>query len=468
MPETPTLAEPRNIHFVGVGGAGMCGLAEVLLAEGHQVSGSDVAGSAVTDRLAALGVEVRLGHAAKAVTNADMVVRSSAIADGNVELTTARRLGIPILPRAAMLGALMPGRRGIAVAGTHGKTTTAAMLASIFATAGLDPTFVVGGTVTRDGGNARRGKGRHLIAEADESDASFLHLRPSLAVITNIDYDHLQTYRHDLAQLEAAFAEFAERLPEDGLAVLGTDDPHVAALAPRIDRATRSYGFAAGADYHASPLSSETSEAGRAVFTVSRVEGDDLRISSPLPGRHNAQNALAAVAAASAEGVEDDAIVRGIGEFPGVARRFETTECAVAGKRVTLLDDYGHHPTEIAHTVATARHLWDGRRLVMVYQPHRYSRTRDLFDDFVVALSRVDVLVLADIYAASETPIAGVDGEALAGAINARGEVEALFAPSPQAAFAKLGAVVAEDDVVMVQGAGDIDQVAAMIRSARC
>ena len=465
MPETPTLAKPRNIHFVGVGGAGMCGLAEVLLAEGHQVSGSDVAGSAVTDRLAALGVEVRLGHAAQAVTNANMVVRSSAIADGNVELTTARRLGIPILPRAAMLGALMRGRRGIAVAGTHGKTTTAAMLASIFDTAGLDPTFVVGGTVTRDGGNARRGNGCHLIAEADESDASFLHLRPSLAVITNIDHDHLQTYRHDLAQLEAAFAKFAERLPEDGLAVLGSDDPRVAALAPRIVRATRSYGFAAGADYHATPLSSE---AGRTAFTVSRVEGDDLRISSPLPGRHNAQNALAAVAAASAEGVEDDAIVRGIGEFRGVARRFETEECAVAGKRVTLLDDYGHHPTEIAHTVATARHLWGGRRLVMVYQPHRYSRTRDLFDDFVVALSRVDVLVLADIYAASETPIAGVDGEALARAINVRGEVEALFAASPQAAFAKLGAVVAEDDVVMVQGAGDIDRVAAMIRSRRC
>lgn len=451
----------RNIHFVGVGGAGMCGIAEVLLAEGHRVSGSDIARSEVTDRLAALGVEVSVGHAARAVTNADVVVQSSAIAADNVELATARRLGIPVLPRAAMLGALMRRRRGIAVAGTHGKTTTAAMLANIFEVAGLDPTFVIGGTVTADGGNARRGRGRHLIAEADESDASFLHLQPTLAVITNIDHDHLQTYGHDPTRLEAAFAKFAERLPDDGLAVLGTDDPRVAAVAARIDRPTRTYGFAAGSDYRATPLHVQPRSAG---FVVSRVDGDDLRIASPLPGCHNAQNALAAVAAASAEGVDDEAIVRGIREFPGVARRFATAECVVADKHVMLLDDYGHHPTEIAHVVATARRLWHGRRLVMVYQPHRYSRTRDLFEDFVLALSQVDLLILADIYAASEAPIADIDGEALASAINARGEVAASFAPTPQAALAKLVAVVAEGDVVMVQGAGDIDRVATAIR----
>ena len=454
----------HRLHFVGIGGAGMCGIAEILLAEGYSVSGTDLVRSAVTERLAQLGATVHIGHHAEALADAQAVVASSAVADDNVEVAQARARGIPVLARAVMLGELMRYRRGIAIAGSHGKTTTAAMLASIFHAAGLDPTVVVGGTIGADGGNAHLGGGSHIIVEADESDASFLHLPPHLATITNIDADHLGTYSQDIERLQQAFLDFIHRLPFSGTVVIGADDPRLTALAERIDRRTLRYGFAAHADIRACAVRHD--DAGACAFDAWRTDADALPVHMPLPGFHNVQNALAAIATATAEGVADDAIVQGLADFRGVARRFETTECVADGKRFTLLDDYGHHPTEIGCVIDAVRRVWPGRRLVMVYQPHRHTRTRDLFDDFVAVLSRPEHLILAEVYAAGEAPIPGVDSGALAEHIRRHGVLEPLHAATPNAALELLLPVIDDDDVVAVQGAGDIDQLAVALKAA--
>ncbi len=460
---TTAMRGVRDVHFVGVGGAGMCGLAEILLKQGYAVSGSDLASSAATERLAGLGVKVRQGHAAAAVTGADVVVVSSAIDQANVEVARARELGIPVVPRAEMLGELMRQRQGIAVAGSHGKTTAASMIAAILQAAGLDPSFVIGGVVTSEGGNARLGSGRYLVAEADESDASFLYLWPVLAVITNIDRDHLDTYGQDPARLTGAFVEFAHRLPFYGVAVIGTDDPRSADLAARVDRPTRTYGFAAAADYRATDV---RGGAGPWSFTVSRPAAGELRATTPLPGCHNVQNALAAIALATEEGIADEAIVGGLEEFRGVGRRFETFHRELAGQRITLVDDYGHHPAEIARIIDSVRRIWPARRLVMVYQPHRYTRTRDLCDEFAAVLRRVDLLLLAEVYGAGEPVDAAADGRSLARAI-ARHGTEPLFVATPDEALERLLTVLADGDVVVVQGAGDIDRVATAIKEQR-
>ena len=454
----------RRIHCVGIGGAGMCGIAEILLAEGYCVSGTDSVRSAVTERLAKLGAVVRIGHHVEALADAQAVVVSSAVAADNVEVARARALGIPVLARAVMLGELMRYRRGIAIAGSHGKTTAAAMLASIFDTAELDPTVVVGGAITADGGNARLGAGSHIIVEADESDASFLHLPPHLAAITNIDADHLGTYSQDIERLQQAFLDFTRRLPFSGTVVIGVDDPRLVDLAKRIDRRALRYGFADHADIRAGAIRHD--DVGACTFNAWRADASTLSVCLPLPGFHNVQNALAAIALATAEGVADDAIVQGLADFRGVARRFETTECVADGKRFTLLDDYGHHPTEIGCAIDAVRRIWPGRRLVMVYQPHRYTRTRDLFDDFVAVLSRPERLILAEVYAASEAPIPDADGRSLAEHIRRHGTLEPLYAATPSAALELLMPVIDDGDVVAVQGAGDIDRLAVALRAA--
>ena len=456
----------RRIHFVGIGGAGMCGIAEILLAEGYGVSGTDLVRSAVTERLAKLGAAVRIGHDAEALADAQAVVVSSAVAASNVEVARARSLGLPVLPRAVMLAELMRHRRGIAIAGSHGKTTTAAMLASIFDAAGLDPTVVIGGTIgagSAGGGNARLGAGSHIIVEADESDASFLHLPPRLAAITNIDADHLGTYDHDIQRLEQAFVDFAHRLPSSGTLVIGADDARLVELARRVERRTMRYGFAADADCRASTLCSDGATAW--AFEVLRADAGALPVRVPLPGCHNVQNALAAIAVATAEGVDDDAIVQGLADFRGVARRFETAECVAGDRRFTLLDDYGHHPTEIGCIVDAVGRVWPRRRLVMVFQPHRFTRTRDLFDDFAAVLARPQRLILAEVYAASEAPIGGADGRSLAEHIHRQGASAPLYAATPSEALELLLPIIEDDDVVAVQGAGDIDAVAAALRA---
>ncbi len=462
-----------RVHFVGIGGAGMCGIAELLLRDGHVVSGSDLVRSDATDRLAMLGATIGVGHEAQAVVGAAAVVASSAVASDNTELVHARELGLPVVARAEMLGQLMRHRHGIAVAGTHGKTTTASLIASVFRAGGLDPSYVIGAPVrsaseqnapaSHAQANAGLGRGRHLIAEADESDVSFLQLDPVIAVITNIDRDHMDAYAQDFDRLLGAFAAFADRLPFSGTLVVCADDPHAAAIPARTDSAARRYGFDAGADFRAVDLEGG---AGSWRFTVLRPSGPDLPVSLPLPGRHNVQNALAAIAVAAEEGVDDDAIVAGLERFGGVGRRFETSDCVVDGNRVTVVDDYGHHPTEVAQVVDTARQVWPDRRLVMAYQPHRYTRTRDLYDEFVDVLARVDRLLLLDVYAAGERPIGGADSQALVCDVAARGNGRPLFAPGPSEATEKLRAEIADGDIVMVQGAGDVSLVARALKGA--
>ena len=455
-----------NVHFVGIGGAGMCGIAELLIRDGFTVTGSDLVRSEATDRLTMLGASIRIGHAAEAVGGADVVVTSSAVDGDNTELVRARELGVPVVARAQMLAELMRYRHGIAVAGTHGKTTTASLIASVFRAGGLDPTYVIGAPVrsTRPNAaesNAGLGRGRHLIAEADESDASFLQLSPVTAVVTNIDRDHMDAYAQDFDRLLDTFVAFAERLPFYGTLVVCADDPHAVGIPTRTDRTARSYGFDAAADFRAVDL-----EGGERSwrFTALRPSGPDLPVSLPLPGRHNVQNALAAIAVATEEGVGDDAIRDGLERFGGVGRRFETADCIVEGTRVTVVDDYGHHPTEVARVVETARELWPDRRLVMAYQPHRYTRTRDLHDEFVAVLAGVDRLLLLDVYAAGEEPIDGADSLALGRDVAARGNDQPLFAPGPDEATEKLRTEIEDDDIVLVQGAGDVSLVACALR----
>ena len=466
-----SLGAVGRVHFVGIGGAGMSGIAELLVRDGYVVSGSDLVRSEATDRLAMLGATVRVGHGAQAVAGADVVVASSAVASDNTELVHARELGLPVVARAEVLNELMRYRHGIAVAGTHGKTTTASLIASVLRAGGLDPSYVIGAPVCSTpqrkarantaAGNAGLGRGRHFIAEADESDASFLHLNPVIVVVTNIDRDHMDAYAQDFDRLLGAFAAFADRLPFYGTLVVCADDPHAAAVPVRVDRAARRYGFDATADYRAVDL-----EAGEGSwrFTVLRPSGPDLSVSLPLPGRHNVQNALAAIAVAAEEGVADEAIIAGLEQFGGVGRRFETADCVVRGNRVTVVDDYGHHPTEVARMVDTVRQLWPDRRLVMAYQPHRYTRTRDLYDEFVAVLARVDRLLLLDVYAAGERSIEGADSRALVCDVAARGNGRPWFAPGPSEATEKLRAELADGDIVMVQGAGDVSLVARALK----
>jgi UDP-N-acetylmuramate--alanine ligase len=455
----------KRVHFVGVGGAGMSGIAEVLVTQGYQVSGSDLAASAATRRLAGLGVTIAIGHAEANVAGADAVVVTTAVAADNPEVVAARANGIPVVPRALMLAELMRLKQGIAVAGTHGKTTTTSLVASVLAEGGLDPTFVIGGRLLSADANARLGKGDFLVAEADESDASFLYLQPVLAVITNIDADHMETYGHDFAKLKRAFVDFAQRLPFYGVAVLCVDDANVREIAPSITKPIVTYGLAADAQLRATDVENI---GGRMRFVARSAALPDLAVELNLAGVHNVQNALAAIAVGREAGVADAAIARALALFHGVARRFQRhPDVAVqGGGSYTLIDDYGHHPVEMAATLAAARASFPGRRLVLAFQPHRYTRTRDLFEDFVAVLSTVDALVLADVYPAGEPPILAADGRALARAVRVAGKVEPVFVDEIADVPAAVAAVVRAGDVVVTMGAGSIGQVAGQMEAA--
>jgi UDP-N-acetylmuramate--alanine ligase len=455
----------KRVHFVGIGGAGMSGIAEVLATQGYQVSGSDLSASRVTARLAKLGITVAIGHARANVAGADAVVVSTAIAPDNPEVAAAREKGIPIVPRALMLAELMRLKQGIAVAGTHGKTTTTSLIASVLAEGGLDPTFVIGGRLLSAGANARLGKGDFLVAEADESDASFLYLSPALVVITNIDADHMETYGHDFERLKRAFVDFAQRLPFYGVAVLCLDDPNVREILPAITKPIVTYGLTDEARLHADGV---TNIGGRMRFVAHAAGVPDLAVELNLPGEHNVQNALAAIAVGREVGVADVAIAKALAEFHGVDRRFQRHGDVEVegGGAYTLIDDYGHHPAEMAATIAAARGSFPGRRLVLAFQPHRYTRTRDLFEDFVKVLSTVDALVLADVYPAGEAPIVAADGRALARAVRVAGKVEPVFVESVAELPAALRTLVRAGDVVVTMGAGSIGQVPAALKEA--
>lgn len=457
----------HNIHLIGIGGAGVGGIAEVLLNLGYAVQGSDIRANGVTRRLEAQGAKVWIGHAAENVIDADVVVISSAVSPQNPEVLAAHARRIPVVPRAEMLAELMRFRFGIAIAGTHGKTTTTSLVASVLAEGGLDPTFVIGGRLNSAATNARLGEGRYLVAEADESDASFLHLQPIIAVVTNIDADHLGTYEGDFQRLQQTFLEFLHHLPFYGLAVLCTDDPVIRALLPEISRPVVSYGIDnADADLLATDiqqLGAVTEFTVRAKGRGKRGDNDTLRVKLALPGRHNVLNALAAIAIARELEVDDESVLRALANFQGVGRRFHSYgEVSVTpGVRALLVDDYAHHPREIAATVAAARAGWPERRLVAVFQPHRYTRTHDLFDDFSEVLNGVDALVLTEVYAAGEEPIAGADGRALSRSVRSRGRIEPVFVSSLRELPAALRGVVRDGDLVLMLGAGDIGALAA-------
>jgi UDP-N-acetylmuramate--alanine ligase len=459
----------KHIHFVGIGGAGMSGIAEVLLNLGYQVSGSDAAENTATRRLAALGATVVRGHDAAHVTGADCVVTSTAVRGDNPEVTVARARRVPVVPRALMLAELMKLKQGIAIAGTHGKTTTTSLVASVLAAGGLDPTFVIGGRLESVGANAQLGAGEYIVVEADESDGSFLNLAPMIAVVTNIDADHMEAYGHDFARLRQAFVEFTHRLPFYGAAVLCIDDQHVREIVPFVSKPVLTYGFAADAQFRATDA---RPDGRRMRFTLRRVNGEarePLPLTLNLPGLHNVQNALAAIAVADELGVPDEAIRSALAEFRGVGRRFEEwgelpVPAAHGGGRFTLVDDYGHHPAEMAATLAAARGAYPGRRLVLVFQPHRYTRTRDLFEDFVRVLSTVDALLLAEVYAAGESPIVAADGRTLARAVRVVGRVEPVFVEDVGTMPEAVLEAVRDGDVVVTMGAGSIGGVPGRIR----
>ena len=455
----------KRVHFVGIGGAGMSGIAEVLLTQGYGVSGSDLAPGAATRRLTGLGARVTIGHAATNVAGADVVVASSAVAPDNPELVAAREQGIVVVPRALMLAELMRLKQGIAVAGTHGKTTTTSLIASVLAEGGLDPTFVIGGRLLSADAHARLGSGEFLVAEADESDASFLVLQPVLAVITNIDADHMETYGHDFARLKEAFVHFVLRLPFYGAAVLCIDDANVREIVPVITKPIVTYGLAQEARVRAEAV---VHVAGRMRF-VARSEGrDDLDVELNLAGVHNVQNALAAIAVGREVGVTDAAVAKALAEFKGVGRRFQRHgEVEIAGGgRYTLVDDYGHHPAEMAATIAAARGSFPGRRLVLAFQPHRYTRTRDLFEDFVKVLGSADALVLTEVYPAGESPIIAADGRALARALRVAGRIEPVFVEDVAEVAEAITSIARDGDVVLTMGAGSIGSVAQQLALA--
>lgn len=450
----------RHIHFVGIGGVGMSGIAEVLLNLGYRVSGSDLKQNAITRRLAELGATLMSGHAAEHVTDADVIVVSSAVSDDNPEVAAARAQRIPVVRRAEMLAELMRFRSGIAVAGTHGKTTTTSLVASVLSEGGLDPTFVIGGRLISAGTNARLGGGPYLVAEADESDASFLSLQPLVAVVTNIDADHLSTYEGDFARLRATFVEFLHHLPFYGIAVLCIDDPEVRRILPDVSRPVLTYGTGADADFRATDIRRE----GRVThFRVTRPgSAPPLEITLNLAGTHNVLNSLAAIAIAHDLEVADAAVLRALLKFEGVGRRFQLHgDIQTPAGEVMLVDDYGHHPRELSATIAAAREGWPQRRLVVAFQPHRYTRTRDLFEDFAEVLSHVDALVLLEVYAAGEQPIAGADARALARSIRNRGRVDPVFVARPQDLPEALLGVLRDGDLLLTLGAGDIGAIAA-------
>lgn len=440
----------------------MSGIAEVLLNLGYAVSGSDLSEGNVTRRLAGLGAKVRIGHAAENVSDADVVVISSAVKADNPEVLAARGRLVPVVPRALMLAELMRLKQGIAVAGTHGKTTTTSLAASVLAEGGMDPTFVIGGRLESAGANARLGAGEFIVAEADESDASFLHLQPVISVVTNIDADHMETYDHSIDKLKQAFVDFVERLPFYGVAVLCNDDVNVRSIMPRLTKTVVTYGLMEGAQIRAHAV---TAAAGQMRFRVQRKNGrrlPDLDITLNLAGVHNVLNALAAIAVGMEVGVPDEKIVRALGEFKGVGRRFQRYGAVplAAGGSFELIDDYGHHPVEMAATIAAARGAFPGRRLVLAFQPHRYTRTRDCFEDFARVLSSVDALLLTEVYAAGESPIVAADGRALARAVRVMGKVEPVFVEQVAELPEAIGGAVRDGDVLLAMGAGSIGAVA--------
>ena len=453
----------KHIHFVGVGGAGMCGIAEILHNLGYKVSGSDQVASQATRRLAALGIAVSIGHDAAHIAGAEAVVVSTAVKGGNPELRAARAQRVPVVPRAEMLAELMRLKQGIAIAGTHGKTTTTSLVTSVLAEAGVDPTFVIGGRLASAGANSRLGAGDYIVVEADESDASFLNLLPILSVVTNIDADHMETYGHDYAKLKQAFVDFLHRMPFYGAAILCGDDPGVRSIVPMISRPIVTYGF--GADVQVRAVEVQALPGGQMRFVARRRNGaamPDLAVTLNLPGEHNVLNALAAIAVATELELPDAPTVRALAAFSGVDRRFQRWGelPAAAGGTFTLVDDYGHHPAEVAAVIAAARGAFAGRRLVIAFQPHRYTRTRDCFEDFVKVLGAADFLLLGEVYAAGEAPIVAADGRSLAHALRVAGKVEPLFVDD----VAEMGERIVENarsgDVVVVMGAGSIGQVA--------
>ena len=453
----------RHIHFVGIGGAGMSGIAEVLLNQGYRISGSDLGESTVTRRLVALGAQVFVGHDAAHIDGADAIVTSTAVKEDNPEVVAAHAKLVPVVPRAVMLAELMRMKKGVAIAGTHGKTTTTSLVASVLAAAHMDPTFVIGGRLNSAGANAQLGSGEYIVVEADESDASFLNLLPVLSVVTNIDADHMDTYGHDFGKLKSAFVDFLHKMPFYGAAVVCTDDPAIRDILPQIARPITGYGFAEGAQLRAVDVQAV---GGQMHFTVQRDDGQaPLPVVLNLPGLHNVLNALAAIGVADELGVPDAAVQQALAEFKGVGRRFQRYGEATlpSGGHATLVDDYGHHPVEMAATLSAARGAFPGRRLVLAFQPHRYSRTRDCFEDFVKVIGHADAVLLAEVYAAGEAPIVAADGRALTRALRVAGKVEPVFVDDivdmPQAVLDN----ARDGDVVLCMGAGSIGAVAGLV-----
>lgn len=454
--EIPEMRRIGQIHFVGIGGAGMCGIAEVMKNQGYAVSGSDIKESAVTDRLKQIGIDVFIGHDSKNVKNADVVVVSSAIDRTNPEIQSALAARIPVVRRADMLGELMRYRHGIAVAGAHGKTTTTSLLTMMMTEAELDPTYVIGGKLNASGKNAAMGQSRFLVAEADESDASFLSLRPMAAIVTNIDEDHMETYENSYDKLKAAYIRFLHNMPFYGLAVICGDDKDLYGMIDDIARPTLTFGLEEHNDVRAVDVKTEGT---KTHFTVLRKDREPLDLTLNIPGIHNVQNALAAITMATDEGVDDAAIVRALDKFAGVGRRFEQNACVKKEDGdILLIDDYGHHPVEVEATIKAARQSYPDRRLVMLFQPHRYSRTRDCYDDFVKVLSQVDELLLLDVYSAGEEPIVGADSKSLARSIRHRGEVEPTIIDKDNLK-AVMQRVLKANDLLITQGAGNVGQV---------
>lgn len=455
----PEMRRINTIHFVGIGGAGMCGIAEVLYNQGYQITGSDIKDSAVTKRLKSLGMTIFIGHDAKNVADADVIVVSSAIDKTNPEIQAALMARLPAVRRADMLGELMRYRHSIAVAGAHGKTTTTSLLTMMLTEAGLDPTYVIGGKLNASGKNASLGQSRYLVAEADESDASFLSLRPMAAIVTNIDEDHMETYGNDFNKLKQAYIQFLQNMPFYGLAVLCGDDPELSSMIDDIARPVLTFGLQEHNDVRGVNL---VVDGVKTHFTVLRKDRDPLPLTLNIPGEHNVYNALAAITLATDEGVNDDAIIQAVSKFAGVGRRFEhQADVVYDGGNVLLIDDYGHHPTEVAATIKAARQSYPDRRLVMMFQPHRYSRTRDCFDDFVKVLSEVDELLLLDVYSAGETPIQGADTKSLARSIRSRGQVDpVLLSIDDKGQIAQvLKNILKANDMLITQGAGNVGQI---------
>ncbi|MEN8213021.1 MAG: UDP-N-acetylmuramate--L-alanine ligase [Pseudomonadota bacterium] len=470
MTMQPAIAESRameamrrrvsHLYFVGIGGSGMNGIAQVMINLGYRVSGSDLSDNAAVRQLRSMGATIFQEHAAEHVADCDAVVVSTAIREDNPEVVYAREQRIPVVPRAEMLAELMRFRYGIAVAGTHGKTTTTSLVTSLLEEGGLDPTFVIGGLLNSAGANAQLGASDYLVAEADESDASFLYLQPMISVVTNVDQDHMGTYGGDFERLRRTFIQFLHHLPFYGLAVMCVDDPEVRDLIPRVTRRIITYGESADADVRVLNIEQQGL---RTSFQVRCIDGEIIDIDLNMPGRHNVLNAVAAVAVARELGVDNSAMQRALMNFAGIGRRFQSQDFAWKQGRVMLVDDYGHHPREVAATIDAVRAGWPGRRLILAFQPHRYSRTQEQFEDFTAVLSDVDVLLLNEVYAAGESPLSGADGRALAAAIRTRGQINPIFVERLDELPHALAVVLEPDDVVLMMGAGSIGQVAAKL-----